>query len=155
MIVLGVTVEGLANLLPLEKRAPLDQALIDLRDAVLKLVEELAPADRVKKRIQGLLGQLNNVRATDRLQPLVDNGHLAVSCLDAWKELRNKAVHPNSSKLEGLDHEQLQALIDLINRVCVCMYQITFALIGYQGAYSNYAAKRFPVEAYPLAVLSE
>ncbi|MCA1401938.1 hypothetical protein ACVSQB_17375 [Bradyrhizobium elkanii] len=154
VIVLGVTVEGLANLLPFE-RAPLDQALVDVRDALLKLIGELAPVERVRKRIEGLLGQLNNVRATDRLQPLVDSGHLASSCLDAWKELRNKAVHPSSSKLEGLDNEQLQALIDLIHRVYVCMYQITFALIGYQGAYSNYAAKRFPVESYPLTAASE
>ncbi|WP_166308707.1 hypothetical protein [Bradyrhizobium sp. 2S1] len=153
VIVLSVAVEGLANLLPFEKMQTADQATIDVRDAMLKLLAELDPVDHVRNRIEGLLSQLNNVRAADRLQPLVRDGLLDPACLGAWKQLRHKTVHPNKSKLEGLDRDQMQALIDLVHRVYVCMYQITFALIGYRGAYSNYAAKRFPVGAYPLTVV--
>jgi hypothetical protein len=42
--------------------------------------------------------------------------------------------------------------LDDLHKVYVCLYQITFALIGYEGRFSNYAADEFPIETYPLRV---
>jgi hypothetical protein len=152
---LCVAVEGIANLLPFKKDESEDQPIVNARNAILKLLEEMDTNHSVKDRIRGALGRLHEVRAIDRLQPLVRSGHLHPSCLAAWKKLRDKGVHPKQSKLEEFEDEQVQELLDRMHEVYVCMYQITFALIGYEGTFSNYAAKRFPIETYPLTAIAK
>jgi hypothetical protein len=65
---------------------------------------------------------------------------------------RGRSAQPRDSKLEEFDDEKLQDLLDDLHKVYVCLYQITFALIGYEGRFSNYAADEFPIETYPLRV---
>jgi hypothetical protein len=148
---LCVAVEGLANLLPYDVgNGSNDQTNAMVQSELLKRLAEIDVAPNVKSRIEGLLGQLNSVRAADRLQLLVKAGKLEPSCFSAWKKLRNTGVHPTKTKLEELDDSQLQEFLDRIYQVYVCMYQITFALIGYEGTFSNYAVSRFPAATYPL-----
>jgi len=146
---LCVAVEGIANLLPFDKGNSEDEIVANVRQEILKRLEELGVNSNLKERIQGLLGQLNTVRAIDRLQVLVHSERLDARSLDAWKKLRNKGVHPTRSTLEELDDEEMQKMIDRIHQVYVCMYQITFTLIGYEGPFSNYGSKRFREETYP------
>src|SRR5439155_18328816 len=84
-----------------------------------------------------------------RLEHLTQTGQLDSSCTKAWSSLRHKSVHPKT--LDLLDDRAFQELLDQIHGVYVCMYQITFALIGYEGTFSNYAKEGFPVETYPIA----
>jgi hypothetical protein len=146
---LCVAVEGIANLLPFTKGNSEDEIVANVRQEVFKRLEEIGVNANLKERIQGLFSQLNTVRAIDRLQVLVQSDRLDARALDAWKKLRNKGVHPTSSKIEELDDEEMQKMLDRIHQVYVCMYQITFTLIGYEGAFSNYGSKRFREDAYP------
>jgi hypothetical protein len=122
-----------------------------IRTSVDKLLGELDADSELKTRVHGLLGQLGNVRVKDRVKKIIDSGHLDSSCFEAWGRLRHKGVHPQRSTLEGVDDASFQEWLDDIHRVYVCMYQITFALIGYEGKFSNYASKRFRLEQYPLS----
>ncbi|MEH2497855.1 hypothetical protein V1294_004334 [Bradyrhizobium sp. AZCC 1678] len=148
---LCVAVEGLANLLPYDAgKESNDQTIAVVQKELLKRLAEIGVTPNVKSRVEGLLGQLKSIRAADRLQLLVKAGKLDQSCFSAWKKLRNTGVHPTKTKLEELDDSQLLEFLDRIYQVYVCMYQITFALIGYEGTFSNYALSRFPAATYPL-----
>jgi len=146
---LCVAVEGIASLVPFENKTN-GKVVSNIRKAVSEYLGNMGVDSTLTNRIQGLLGQLENVRVKDRVQKLIDSGHLDPSCFEAWERLRHKGVHPKRSTLEEFDDRSFQERLDDIHRVYVCMYQITFALIGYEGQFSNYASKRFRLETYPL-----
>jgi hypothetical protein len=69
--------------------------------------------------------------------------------------LRNKWLHPERQKISDLnDDSKIQELLDNVHKVYVCMYHITFALIGYEGRFTNYASRGFNEKGYPLPVES-
>lgn len=150
VIGLCVAVEGLAGLLHYERSAADSQNIRVIRETNAKWLKKRAFNTVLRERVEGLLSQLMHARVQDRVQSLVERGQLDRSCLRAWKILRNKGVHGKKSKLDRADDESIQELLDDVHKVYVCMYQITFALIGYEGAFSNYAAEGFRVDAYPL-----
>jgi hypothetical protein len=150
VIGLCVAVEGIANLVPYERSDRDDEAIVTIRRTIAKWLEKRKFNDRLRARVTGLLSQLKDVNINHRLESLTQTGQLDVNCLNVWKTLRNQVVHPKTSKLEEFDERWFQELLDDLHQVYVCMYQITFALIGYEGAFSNYASKGFPVDAYPL-----
>jgi len=41
-------------------------------------------------------------------------------------------------------------LFDRINKVTVLMYHIVFALIGYQGRFTDYGRRNYPIRNFPL-----
>ncbi len=126
-----------------------DGAIEIIRRTVLKWLEKRSFDIRLRNRVDGLLSQLTDVRVEDRLQCLIETGRLDASNLRTWRKLRNKGVHSGKSKLEELDDRRFQELLDSVHQVYACMYQITFALIGYEGTFSNYASEGFKVGTYP------
>jgi hypothetical protein len=150
MIGLCVAVEGIANLIPYERSTADDTTIKAIRRFISDWLEDQAFRVSLRDRVNGMLSQLKNIPPERRLEPLVQTGQLDGACLNSWKRLRNKHVHPQPSKLEELDDRAIQGILDDVHRVYVCLYQLTFVLIGYQGTFSNYASDRFRVEAYPL-----
>jgi hypothetical protein len=147
---LCVAVEGLANLVPYERSKVDDEAFVYVQRVIKKWLTRKYNT-RIRDRVTSILGQLMNDPIPKRLRSLTDTGQLDLTCVKAWGRLRNSSVHPAASKLEGLDDCRAQEFLDEIHRVYVCMYQITFALIGYEGTFSNYASDGFKIEEYPRA----
>ena len=145
---LGVAVEGLAALLPKELDPALKTRLEALQQFVNVQVSGSPDHAEFAKRIAGMMNGLTTIRAVDRMNALAENGGTLPKLVKDWTALRNRGVHPTKS---GLDPSQVdhQKLIDQVHHVTTFMYHIVFALIGYQGPYSNYAEHGFPELIYP------
>lgn len=149
VIGLCVAVEGVANLIPHERSTVDDAAIKTIQQFMPGWLEQQAFSAYLTNRVTGMLSQLKNIPPDRRVEPLVQSGQLDGICVNTWKRLRNKHVHPKQSKLEELDDRAFQEILDDVHRVYVCLYQLTFVLIGYQGTFSNYASEGFNVEPYP------
>jgi hypothetical protein len=147
---LCVAVEGLAKLLPYCRNTTSDKVIEWVQKTVRRWLKRRAVDEGIQNRVNGLLSQLMSARVKDRVQPLIETGYLDPTAFATWEKLRNKRVHNSSYKLEEVDEFEVQAFMDRIHQVYTCMYQITFALIGYEGAFTNYAARHFPVQEYPM-----
>jgi hypothetical protein len=144
---LGVAVEGIANLLPY--KMPVDQKA-KMKDLQKFITKQVAGSDTHKEysgRVQGLVAGLTAVRAVDKMQWLVKQGGTLETHVQAWKDLRNRNVHPiGKIDVASLDY---QRLIDELHKVSVLLYHIVFHIIGYSGPYTDYGAHGFPKAEYP------
>lgn len=148
---LCVAVEGLIGLVPPTSDRGEEKRVAAVIDLMTRFLERLCVSAALRERVKGVLSILRNVRHVDRLQPLMQSGHLDAECYNAWRDLRNKWVHPKPQKLAGFEDDSVvQELLDSIHRVYVCMYQITFARIGYEGKFTDYASRGFKTRHYPL-----
>lgn len=102
------------------------------------------------QRVNGLVGMLGNPRVQDRLEPLIKCGRVNSEHLKCWKALRHPGAHGNTSGIDGLDEQAVQALLNNVHTVSVLMYHLTFHLIGYEGAYTDYSRTGWPTASYPL-----
>jgi len=152
VIGLCVAVEGIAKLVPYTRSRVDDEVIATIQQVVTRWLDKRRFKEKIKNRAKGLLSQLQNVRVQDRLQSLINSGHLDDAAVTTWNTLRNKGVHSLKAKLEGNDDRDIQEELDHIHQVYVCMYQITFSLIGYEGTFSNYASTGFRIETYPIPI---
>lgn len=150
---LCVAVEGIANLFAHELSEADKRDATAIQKTISRWLNKKAFGGDVKRRAIGLLSQLANVPVTKRLAPLIQGGALDKVCLDAWGRLRHRSVHPRKMSADEPDDHDFQETLDDIHRVYACMYQITFALVGYRGAYSDYTTERFPRRQYPLNIV--
>lgn len=145
---LGVAVEGLASLLPIELDPTLKTKLEALQQFVNAQVSDSPDHTKFAKRIAGMMNGLTTIRAVDRMNALAENGGTLPKLVKDWTALRNRGVHPTKS---GVDPSQVdhQKLIDQVHHVTTLMYHIVFTLIGYEGPCTNYAEHGFPERTYP------
>jgi hypothetical protein len=147
---LGVAVEGVAGMisysLPKEQKTKLKA----LQKFIVQQVNESETYKGSGSRIQGLVGGLTSIRAIDKMIWLAQQGGTDSAYVEAWKSLRNRGVHPTTGKIDiaSLDY---QRYIDELHKVGVLLYHIVFHLIGYSGPYTDYGARGFPAEDYPLS----
>jgi len=145
----SVAVEGLANLIPRQITREEKRTLVKLRKSVVDHILSYPCFQSFAERVKGLFGMMFNVSVRDRLKPLVESGNVAAEHVDAWSELRNKHVHPKDIDLRKLTSGDYQEMLDLIHKVTVLMYHITFFLNGYTGKFTDYAASNWPTRDYP------
>ncbi|KKW90176.1 hypothetical protein [Sphingobium chungbukense] len=148
LIGLCVAVEGLAGLIDYEP-AGLSEELIRVQNGISDWLEAERVSDTSRKRIEGLLGQLGNVRPRDRMMSLVPGGALLEDDISAWTKARNRAVHTRKVKKGDLEKDKLQTSLDGLHRIYRLLYWIIFHVIGYSGKYTDYAEPGFPVKSYP------
>jgi hypothetical protein len=146
---LGVSVEGVAGMLSLSLPADQKTKLKALQKFIEKQVNESETHKEFGNRIQGLVAGLTSVRAIDKLVSLAQQFGADSTYVDAWKNLRNRGVHPTTGKndITSLDYQQY---IDELHKVGVLLYHVIFHLIGYRGPYTDYGARGFPVKEYPI-----
>lgn len=147
---LCIAVEGISHLIESETEIE-DKELIQQMNAEI-FANISGNPDFVKfaGRLKGLLGLMLNRRPQDRLRPLVDSGHIEKEYLKTWQALRNKGVHPGKVDLEAIEPSSVQLTIDKINQVTTLMYQTVFYLVGYEGKFTDYGVRDFPIKNYPL-----
>jgi hypothetical protein len=148
---LGVAVEGIAELIPLELREEEKQRHAALKKWLLEQINGQPDFVSYAGRIGGMLGGLSQLRARDRMFSLVETGHITKDYLDAWTALRNTNVHPKQIDPEQMDPNDLQEMLDRINMVTTLMYEIVFYLIGYSGPHTDYGQHGWPPREYPKA----
>lgn len=146
----SLAVEGLSNLIRVERSARELETLDELKAYVLSKVGAEAAFAPYLLRLDGLLSILKNERVRDRLEVLVRSGHTRQALAKAWTDLRNKHVHPTGDDYRQFAEGEYQKLIDLINSTTVLMYHIVFHTIGYEGKYTDYSVYGYPTAAYPL-----
>lgn len=159
---LCVAVEGLASLVDIErdkadkeKSKAEKERLERLRDFIVKQVSSRKRLQAFTKRVEGLAAQLTAVRAVDRMNWLAERGGADRAHVKAWTKLRNRGVHPASKGEVDVASLDFQKMIDQLNSVTVLLYHIVFHVIGYSGAYTDYATRNFPERNYPLTASSQ
>jgi hypothetical protein len=152
---LSVAVEGIASLIQVEKSNDELEELAKLQEYVLKHINLHESYGKYSSRLKGLLNMMMNVRVQDRLRRLEEQGYVGEGAIDAWSSLRNRHVHPDESELRSMEPEYLQRLFDRINKVTVLMYNVVFALIDYEGTYTDYGSRNYPTRNFPLAPRTE
>jgi hypothetical protein len=150
----GVAVEGIANMIFSEPSPEEKIRLERLRQSVLDHIAPNPCFHGLTDRVRGLFGMMFNVSVQERLRTLVKSGHVDATHIEAWKKLRHKHVHPKEIDLQKMTLGDYQELLDLIHKVTVLMYHITFFLIGYEGKYTDYATRKWPARNYPLSINS-
>lgn len=101
-------------------------------------------------RLDGMISGLTNERVQDKLHALAEMGHVTREYIKSWTKLRNRQVHPKSVDLRKPDSAYMQETLDLIHQVEVLLHQVIFHLIGYEGMFTDYGARQFPLRQYPL-----
>jgi hypothetical protein len=146
---LSVAVEGICSLIPMELAKDERSELDGLRKFINAQVKEHQDYKALLQRVKGMTQQLLTMRAIDKLRRLADEGKVLPDYVTAWHSLRNKQVHPGPPDLADGTKLDYQPLFDQINCVCVLLYHLVFYLIGYEGTYTDFGARGWPLRTYP------
>jgi hypothetical protein len=147
-----VAVEGLCDLIEIDKKPEDEEFLKNLRKFIVEQISSHPDFSPFTNRVQGLLGSMKNDGVAYRLKSLVPSGHVDESLIKTWQNLRNKEVHPTEADLKDLSIGSHQKIFEQIQQSTVLMYQIIFYLIGYNGKFTNHAAPKCPAKDYPLVL---
>ncbi len=147
---LGVAVEGIVKEMFPEAGTPIEGLrglMAPLTTYCLNCPEIPAGqlGDSVKKRLQGMIGQLPNISAKDKLYALAKEKIINEAQIKSWSELRNSSAHGASP-----GSFETQKLLDLCYHVTVLMYHLIFKASGYEGMYEDYSTPGWPTKQYPL-----
>ena len=148
LIGICVAVEGLAGLIEY-KPAAVTTEIAKFQEHVAKWIKDEGISEGSANRIAGLIGQLGSVRPIDRMMSLVPHHFLYEDDIRTWSKARNSAVHTRKASAADLESEKLQARINQLHDVYRLLYFIIFQVIGYDGKYTDYAERHFPVRGYP------
>lgn len=148
----SVALEAVASLVALKVDAEKEKDVTAFQQLMFDHIATLSGYESMVHRMKGLIKGLSNQRPQDVLHALAQSGLVEKKYIAAWGQLRNRHLHPKINDLDKPDQKQQQQMLDRINRVHVLLAQLTFRLIGYEGPYTDYGAKGFPQEQYPLPV---
>jgi len=98
-----------------------------------------------RDRALGAIGSIKGTRPGDKLRELEGKGLTTPGNRNAWTDLRNAAAHGDWSAVR----QDLQAFIDRIEQVRVLFYRLIFAIIGYEGKYTDWGTRGWPFVVFP------
>lgn len=148
LIGICVAVEGLAGLIEYKQTAATDE-ITKFQEHVAQWIKDEVISEGTANRITGLVGQLGSARPIDRMKSLVSSCLLYQDDIRTWSKVRNSAVHTRKPSAADWESEKLQGRIDQLHDVYRLLYFIIFQVIGYNGKYTDYAERHFPVRDYP------
>jgi hypothetical protein len=143
----SVAVAAVAGLISVgDDKAKADRVAL-FQERMRKLLAKQTDFADLAPRMEGKIKAMGDKRPEDTLYDLADTGHVEKDYIKAWRNLRNRHVHPKLKDLKKPD----QKLLDHIHRAEVLLRQLTFYLIGYVGPFTDYGVEGFPEKQYPLA----
>lgn len=156
----SVAVEAVASLVQLEKTKEEENneadQIVDLQQRTRQwLATQSDLREDLTRRVAGLVDHMGKKRPEDILYPLAAAGRVEKLYVLAWRDLRNRHVHPKLKDLKKPSPIDNQKLIDSIHRAEVLLRQLTFHLIGYSGPFTDYGVygvHDFPSKQYPLVL---
>jgi hypothetical protein len=146
-----IVVEGLLALVVLGRRLgrivdPAQRKRLRVwRGRVLKYLEDRKCPDPIRNRFRGATDRWLEPSTREVMKKLGSIGAVDGNLEKRWGRLRNPSAHADR---EGQGHED--ALFRECMAVLALLYQLSFYLIGYEGYFSDYAAKGWPLRKYPL-----
>jgi hypothetical protein len=145
----GITVatEGIAQLVDYSN--PIDKRLGMVLNVIRRWMKRRQFDQNIQDRVNGCLGGLSITRAVDKMYFLEGAGSALKQDIKAWKDLRDRSVY--TVVLEELGSADIQDMLNKVHSVYCLANCMIFHLIGYKGAYSNYARPNFPVDEYPFS----
>lgn len=146
-----VAVEGLSHLLEAPVDAATEAKLNGMRAALTGIAEANAEWKPFAERVRQSLNLLFTKSVKDRLYPLVDRGLINRAHVQGWGRLRNKHVHPKAADVAQVSRQDSQAMMDGAFAMTVLMYTVVFAVIGYEGKFTDYSTFGFPTRRLPEA----
>jgi hypothetical protein len=96
-------------------------------------------------RVRGFIAALDHRRPVDVLRDWQREGILSVTDDDirAWESIRHPAAH-GRLQLDARSENEVQALLNAFHRVLNLINRIVLQLVGYEGAYVDYAQPGWP-----------
>lgn len=144
-----VAIEGLSNLLEAPPSAPAEAELKAIREELTKAVQAKPEWQPYAERVRHSLNLLFTRSVKDRLHPLIEKGLISKAHVQAWGKLRNRHLHPKAADLANVSRDDSQNMLDGAYSVSVLLYTIVFAIIGYQGKFTDYSTRGFPTRRLP------
>jgi hypothetical protein len=141
-LVLGVAVEGVARLLPVD--AASHGTLTKALDVAVEVLESTLDDKQVRARCIGAINAMRRPRPRDALERLAASGEVPNEYVRSWVRLRNQSAHA-----ESVDTDDVDELIEHIHRVHALFYCLIFKLIGYRGSFTDYGAPNWPIAIWP------
>lgn len=145
VLALAVGVEGIAKHTLKAEAKTQNNELLEEIELVSKAISNLTISETTKKRIQGSINALKNVRTTDLLKNFIENSSLSKGTYEAWNTLRNKVAHGS-----GLQYEDIELNLQFRDKVIALMYALVFDAIGYKGTFVNYGLVGWPESTWPI-----
>jgi hypothetical protein len=100
--------------------------------------------EKIKNRIMGLVSNLLQTRALDRMRKLEKIGAITEEQYRAWQKLRNPSTHSyQDANIPTAEH------IQLLQECEVLFYHLIFHAIGYKGPYTDFSVPGWPLKKYP------
>jgi hypothetical protein len=109
----------------------------------MKIYLESDLDNNFKKRLEGRLTSMFNLRAKDILHILRERGFIDQLLIENYGKLRDRSAHGDpSSEID------LQDFFNRLNSVLVLFYHLIFTAIGYRGPYTDYSSYHFPLKDF-------
>jgi hypothetical protein len=150
-LLLGVSVESLLNE-PVYKKLGVPGN--EDRTKIQKIIDYIGHAPhepRLKERAARIIGSMKSSSASDRLYVLARAGVIDEADIKAWKSIRNAAAHGGLK----VDPTKVQSLLAQVDRLVTMIYKLVFFRIGYQGVYTDYAARGWPSAQFDAVACQE
>jgi len=139
---IGVSVEGIVHT-EFENIGVLSEDETKELENALRIIEESKIAKELKKRIRGAINSWKKPSATIRLLRLIETGVINRAEYEAWKKLRHPSSHGKVPVLGDF-----QEFVDLCHTATVLLYKLIFHAIGYEGRYTDYSTRGWPLRSY-------
>jgi len=143
-LVLSVAVEGVVKITPPSERGG-DPEFIKQIDEAIPILNAAKLGSRVLGSVLSHLKNAKNPKVKDTLQQLKSEGVISEDHFEAWKKLRNAAVHGDVLEY---DDTALQKHLDRFHVCLDLYYRLVFLLIGYQGRHTDYGTRGWPTREF-------
>jgi hypothetical protein len=150
-LALCVGVEGVANASrsrlkqflaqSVDKRiSDLDNEARALHEAIKIVQNESSIEQKIKHRILQAMNLWLGEKPMDLVVRFLDATGMPSALLDSWKTLRNRGAHGG-----GLGTLAVEDTIKLRNEVLHLFYSLVLAIIDYEGDYTDYSRRDWPI----------
>jgi hypothetical protein len=104
-------------------------------------------------RIHGKLGSMKTPGPSNILSVAKNVFPISDDEINAWEYVRNRVMHGEFEKWPKGDYT-LQAKLDSTAKIATLINKILFYLIGYEGQYTDYGQRDYPLKTFKLCSLS-
>jgi hypothetical protein len=149
---LSIAVEALTSLTTAQDDKLVAERVAAFQKGVREWLSTQSAFSELAPRLEGWISSLGAKRPEDTLYALAALGYVEKDYIRAWRDLRNRQLHPilkNRYQSNPIDY---QKLLDKIHKVEVLLRQLTFHLMGYVGPFTDYGTNKWPSKQYPLEV---
>lgn len=135
-LALGIAMEGLVRREYDNLGRPSDDSCKEI-EAVIAFLQEWEGPPSLKRRIISSISGWKGTNPVNALRNLVEVGVVSEAQFSAWKKLRNTTAH-------GMEVKFSEVLVRECDLVYTAILRIIFSIIGYTGAYTDYATEGWP-----------